>query len=311
MTHGSLFSGIGGFDLAAEWMGWENLFHCEIEPFCQKVLKHYWPNAETFIDIKNSNFKKYEKKVDVLTGGFPCQPYSMAGKRRGKDDDRHLWPYMLTAIRTIKPRWIVGENVFGLINWSNGLVFEEVQLDLEAAGYEVQPFILPAAAIGAPHRRDRIFFIAHSNNNGSNKCNISNEIKSNKGRFNALNNINESNGNGNASNANCNGLQKRIQSGSNVEQKRNRQIESFAECLYPHKRKVEAKGWENFPTVPPICSGNDGFSDKLDGITFSKWRQQSIKGYGNAVVPPLIYTIFKSIQEYENLNLGTEETEQK
>jgi len=117
MTHGSLFSGIGGFDLAAEWMGWENKFHCEWNEFGQKVLHHYWPNAEQFTDIKKSNFTKYANRIDILTGGFPCQPYSSAGKRLGKEDDRHLWPEMLRAIKEIQPRWIVGENVYGLVNW--------------------------------------------------------------------------------------------------------------------------------------------------------------------------------------------------
>ncbi|NBW23321.1 MAG: DNA (cytosine-5-)-methyltransferase, partial [Caulobacteraceae bacterium] len=160
MTHGSLFSGIGGFDLAADWMGWENKFHCEWNEFGQRVLKHYWPQAELFTDITKSDFTKYANKIDVLTGGFPCQPYSMAGKRLGKEDDRHLWPQMLRAIREIQPTWIVGENVLGIVNWNGGLVFEEVQADLEAEGYEVQPYVLPAAAVNAPHRRDRVWFVA-------------------------------------------------------------------------------------------------------------------------------------------------------
>ena len=162
MNHGSLFSGIGGFDLAAEWMGWNNLFHCEWNPFGQKVLKHYWPEAESFNDITKTDFTQYANRISILTGGFPCQPYSSAGKRKGKDDERHLWPEMLRAIREIQPRWVVGENVLGLVNWSGGLVFHEMQADLEAEGYEVQPFLLPAAAVGAPHRRDRIWFIAHA-----------------------------------------------------------------------------------------------------------------------------------------------------
>ena len=124
LTHGSLFSGIGGFDLAAEWMGWYNKFHCEWNEFGQKVLHHYWPEAECFTDITKSDFKKYYGKIDILTGGFPCQPYSSAGKRKGKDDERHLWPEMLRAIREIAPRFVVGENVRGLTNWNGGLVFE-------------------------------------------------------------------------------------------------------------------------------------------------------------------------------------------
>jgi DNA (cytosine-5)-methyltransferase 1 len=103
MKHGSLFSGIGGFDLAAEWMGWENVFHCEIAEFPRKILNHYWPNADCHEDIKKTDFTKYQGTVDIISGGFPCQPYSAAGKRLGKEDDRHLWPEMLRVIREVKP----------------------------------------------------------------------------------------------------------------------------------------------------------------------------------------------------------------
>ena len=166
MKHGSLFSGIGGFDLAAQWMGWENAFHCEISEFPRKVLHHYWPNALSYENIKETDFTKWRGKIDVISGGFPCQPYSLAGKRLGKEDDRHLWPEMLRCIREIKPRWVVGENVFGIVNWDGGLVFDEVQSDLEAEGYEVQAYVLPACAVNAPHRRDRVWFVAHSNHKG-------------------------------------------------------------------------------------------------------------------------------------------------
>jgi len=157
MTHGSLFSGIGGFDLAAQWMGWENKFHCEWNEFGQRVLNYYWPDAELFTDITKSDFKKYANQIDVLTGGFPCQPYSKAGKRRGKEDQRHLWPEMLRVIREIKPRYVVGENVRGLITWNAGLVFDEVCSDLENLRYQVAPFIIPASSVNAPHQRERIW----------------------------------------------------------------------------------------------------------------------------------------------------------
>lgn len=132
MRHGSLFSGIGGFDLAAEWMGWTNVFHCEWNEFGQRVLKHYWPDAISYGDITKTDFTVHRGDIDILTGGFPCQPYSMAGKRKGKEDERHLWPEMLRVIREIKPTWVVGENVFGITNWDGGVVFNEVQADLEA-----------------------------------------------------------------------------------------------------------------------------------------------------------------------------------
>lgn len=134
MTHASLFSGIGGFDLAAEWAGWTNMFNCEIDGFCRKVLKYHFPNAQQYADIRTTDFTVWRGRIDVLTGGFPCQPFSLAGKRRGTEDDRYLWPEMLRAIREIRPEWVVGENVYGFVNWSKGLVFEQVCADLENEG---------------------------------------------------------------------------------------------------------------------------------------------------------------------------------
>jgi len=309
MTHGSLFSGIGGFDLAAEWMGWENKFHCEWNEFGQKVLKHYWPNAESFHDITKTDFTKYANRIDILTGGFPCQPYSMAGKRKGKDDERHLWPEMLRCIREVNPKWVVGENVLGLVNWSGGLVFHEVQADLEAEGYEVQPYVLPAAAVNAPHRRDRVWFVAynsngwikkmhqrtkyknktkstsHSNNNGFNQCDSGDEIQSSQRGINALGNINESNVNGDATDTNGIGLR--------------RESDRIGESGFVSKNE-SGNYWQNFPTVSPVCDGDDGISDRLDSITFSKWRKESIKAGGNAIVPQVALQIFKTIQQYES-----------
>jgi hypothetical protein len=120
MTHGSLFSGIGGFDLAAEWMGWENIFHCEWNPFGQKVLAHHFPNSKSYNDITKTDFTIHEGTIDVLSGGFPCQPYSYAGKQLGKADERHLFPHMLRCIKEIKPKWVIGENVRGLVSWGGG-----------------------------------------------------------------------------------------------------------------------------------------------------------------------------------------------
>jgi DNA (cytosine-5)-methyltransferase 1 len=160
MRHGSLFSGIGGFDLAAEWMGWENVFHCEWMEFPRKVLDYHFPDADSHIDICKTDFTKYANTIDILTGGFPCQPFSLAGKRKGTDDERYLWGEMLRAIQEIKPRFVIAENVFGITNIDGGLVFQQVCLDLENEGYEVQPFIIPACAKNAPHRRDRCWFIA-------------------------------------------------------------------------------------------------------------------------------------------------------
>jgi DNA (cytosine-5)-methyltransferase 1 len=166
MTHGSLFSGIGGFDLAAQWCGWTNVFQCEIDPFCRRVLKYHWPNTELYENVKTTNFTKYRGKIDIISGGFPCQPFSTAGKRKGTEDDRHLWPEMLRVIREVQPAWVVAENVSGLLTQQRGLVFERVCADLEGEGYEVQPFIVPACAVNAPHRRDRVWIVANRANAG-------------------------------------------------------------------------------------------------------------------------------------------------
>jgi len=141
MTHGSLFSGIGGFDLAAEWMGWDNVFHCEWNPFGQKVLKHHFPNSISYNDITKTNFSIHEGSIDILTGGFPCQPYSNAGKQLGKSDERHLFPEMLRAIKEIKPRYIVGENVRGLVSWGGGWYSTRCAMIWKGKGMQYNRFL--------------------------------------------------------------------------------------------------------------------------------------------------------------------------
>lgn len=168
MNHLALFTGINGFGLAADIMGWEQIAHCEIDPFCQMIIKEYWPNSIAHYDIRETDFSVYRGAIDIISGGFPCQPYSTAGLRRGAEDPRHLWPQMFRAIRESKPGWVVAENVRGLANWNGGLVFEEVCSDLESEGYQVQPFILPAAGVGAPHKRDRVWFVAYNASNSRN-----------------------------------------------------------------------------------------------------------------------------------------------
>jgi len=286
MNHGSLFSGIGGFDLAAEWMGWNNTFHCEWMPFPRKVLSHYFPNSISYEDITKTDFSIHRGTIDILTGGFPCQPYSSAGKRLGKEDERHLWPHMLRAISEIKPTYVVGENVRGLTNWNGGVVFQEVCTDLENQGYEVQPILLAAAGVGAPHKRDRIWFVAANTLRlRQHERSCDNEEQPNKRRFNALNDTSENVEYGIASNT------KRIEERNDVFNARNGWIQELDKKIF----------WNEFPTQHPICSGDDGLSTELDGITFSKWRQESIKGYGNAIVPQVAYEIFKVIAEMDRL----------
>jgi DNA (cytosine-5)-methyltransferase 1 len=334
MKHASLFSGIGGFDLAAEWAGWENVFHCEWNQFGQQVLKHHFPNSISYNDITKTDFKVHANEIDILTGGFPCQPYSQAGKRLGKADERHLFPEMLRCIKEVKPRWIIGENVRGLVSWNEGLVFNEVYDDLEREGYEVQSFLIPAAGVNAPHQRYRIWFVAYSNSIGRNKVNrftngesnvinengetriITNsndkkqfrEVYNNRewenseqesyDRYGLWNNIKSIIKGRIITNTDSNGLE------GSVYSKINRQLSSKKEydekCLSIRKQRIQ---FQNFPTQSPVCGGNDGLPRELDNITFSKWRNESIKAYGNAIVPQVAYQIFQAINEFEMQNI--------
>jgi DNA (cytosine-5)-methyltransferase 1 len=291
MTHGSLFSGIGGFDLAAHWMGWDNTFHCEWNPFGQKVLKHHFPNSISYNDITKTDFSIHEGRIDILTGGFPCQPYSSAGERLGKADERHLFPEMLRAIKEIKPTWVIGENVRGLVSWEGGLVFHEVCSDLEREGYEVQPFLIPAAAKDAPHKRERIWFIAYSklhkdrySNNGRSK---QEEGDLRRGKESNVPDSLYSDG----ISTNTNGIGSSWRNSETIgEVRQEKQFEA----------QYSSKGWQSFPTTPCIRGGDDGLSHELDSISVSKWCKESIKGYGNAIVPQVAHEIFKTIEKFEN-----------
>lgn len=151
-----LFSGIGGFSLGLERTGgFETVAFCEIDPFCQKVLKKHWPSVPIYNDVRNLD---YDGAVDVITGGYPCQPFSSAGKRKGKNDDRHLWPSMLEIIKQKKPTWVIGENVIGHVT----LGLDDVLDDLENSGYSTQTFIIPACSVFAPHRRYRTWIVANA-----------------------------------------------------------------------------------------------------------------------------------------------------
>jgi DNA (cytosine-5)-methyltransferase 1 len=343
-THLGLFEGIGGFSLAARWMGWQTLAWCEWNKFGQKVLKHHFPNAEGFGDITKTDFTKYANRIDILTGGFPCQPYSLAGKRKGKEDDRHLWPEMCRAIREIQPTWVVGENVFGLVNWDGGLVFNEVQADLEAQGYEVFPYVLPAVSVNAPHRRDRVWFVAyrnkcaagpsrksggvesngsknndeqklwgeqtqlntgshellrdatHPNSNGQHWCDCEHEVNASKRGINAQRDV-EQMGKHNATDTNDKRLERKCRAIG--------KLERGFRLTMPDSSNNKPNNWQNFPTQSPICSGDDGLSTRLDSITFPKWRNESIKAAGNAIVPQVAHQIFKAIQQHHDTTRAT------
>lgn len=180
MRHGSLFSGIGGFDLAAEWMGWENVFHCEWNKFGQKILKHYWPKAISYDDITKTDFTIHRGNIDILTGGFPCQPFSVIGNRKGVEDERYLFDHMLRSIKEIKPTWVIAENVTGILSMESRILGTKMESDTETCkevsmvmydireglkeiGYESEYYIIPSCGVGANNKRERVWIVAHSN----------------------------------------------------------------------------------------------------------------------------------------------------
>lgn len=345
ITHASVCTGIGGFDLASDWMGWENLFTCEKEEKLRQALKYYWPNIDHYEDIR-SDFTQWRGLVDVLTGGIPCQPFSQSGKRLGDKDDRHLWPEMFRVFREVRPRWGVVENVYGLVNWNGGMVFEQIKSDLESEGYEVFPFVLPACGVNAPHIRQRVWIIAKdTNTDGWKNCQRKEESKTRQqwdigaGNNEPISSNNaetkfhtNSNGNGRkeASNKNASKEGRKPESRihrelegrldrrsrnritSNTDSIRpqgnvRRQQRGIQEINKPSKGQTLAgffaarDGWEKFPTESPICSGDDGLSERLDGITLRDHTNMSLEAYGNAVSPVLVYQIFQAIQQYINL----------
>ena len=324
MTHASLFSGIGGPEVAAVMLGWHNAFHCDINPFGRSVLEYWFPNSESYGDIKTTDFKKWQGKIDVLTGGFPCQPFSYAGKRRGADDDRYLWPEFKRVITEIRPTWVVGENVAGIASMveqgeisemaSQAVMFkknnrvhgyrqeqpftiERVCSDLESIGYSVQPMLIPAVAVGAPHRRDRVFIIGHFDNadrmglQGNEKLGFTRK----SGNIGAASNDGKT---GLAINSECFGRLERSNDNGVTEKT---QQKKCGEIEFSRADSTQDR-WRNFPTVSPVHRGNDGLPFDVDNLSipFGKWRTEALKAYGNAIVPQVMYEIFRCIDIIEN-----------
>jgi len=267
MTHLDLFSGIGGFALAADRVfGEVEHVFCEIDPFCQAVLKKHWPKATIYGDIKTLTNPDWSWELQpkgskqdkrgrtgypfILTGGFPCQPFSIAGQRKGTGDDRYLWPEMFAVIRNMLPEWIIAENVRGLASWNDGMVLETVCANLEGEGYEVQPLVIPACAVNAPHRRDRVWIVAH-------------HTSIDVGR--------------------------RGWKAAGHNRKRDR------------KRSHEGRpDWhEDWPTVAArLCTLDDGLPNGL--VRPRGWRNAALKAAGNAIVPQVAMQIFQAIKEASN-----------
>lgn len=349
MTHASLCTGIGACELAATWMGWENAFSCEIDEFCNKVLKYHYPNVQHYGSIYEQDFTEWNGRIDVLTAGFPCQPFSCAGSRKGAEDDRYLWPEVLRVIGEIRPTWFIGENVAGITSMvlpgdeievgrykdifdesyqgtevHQQFVTDRICDDLERIGYSVQPIVIPACAVGAPHRRDRIWFIANRADTGLES--VQQEWQDGIHEFSHVTNTDRErcDDRGNnwqkrqfyidkkryskkvqskrterkyrisphcpfTTNANCELLSDRDNQRTKRRDKQEITIESFnfSNC------------WEKFPTQSPVCGGDDGIPDQLSDITVSRWITESTKAYGNSMVPQVVYQIFKAIKETE------------
>ena len=383
LTHASVFSGIGGPEVAATMLGWDNLFHCEINPFGRAVLDYWYPNSKSYEDITTTDFSEWRGRVHVLTGGFPCQPFSYAGQRRGATDDRYLWPYMFRCIDQIQPDWVVAENVAGILTMveqgevsqvaSSADLFDALNDirgyrlretftlqricdDLEGHGYAVQPVLIPACAVGAPHRRDRVFIIGRRNGCVSQDPVCGGQLVGRDGE--QVGERNERNAGARGSERICDQASRTYSANANSsgqsapdgQSGRERQTmdgerESIAldgikrlgwvwsiadtadnrlehtadggtkaelrgevqgqECRAELYIPTEASGakpgagrWQGFPTVSPVHRGNDGLPFDVDDLTipFSKWRTEALKAYGNAIVPQVMYEIFRAIE---------------
>lgn len=293
MEHASFFTGGGGFDLAAEWIGWNNVFSCEVDKFCNTITRFYWPDKIEYHDIRTTDFTIHRNKIDVITGGFPCQPYSINGKREGTADPRHLWPEMLRGIQQIQSPWVVGENVRGIINWQRGMVFDQVQTDLEASGYETIPFLLPASGVNASHERYRTIFVAYSHHFAESRRLA--KIQEQKEKIKKRITVSEP--------GNTIGILENYLADPYLGRSQKCNVGAIS------NKPVNAAGfhyaklsdWNNFPTQPPFVCRNNGFPFVLDGITVSQWRNKSIELFGNAVVPEMILEVFKAIEKYNEL----------
>lgn len=331
LVHGSTFSGIGAPEIAAEMLGWTNAFYCEINPFGRSVLDYYFPNAESYEDITKTDFSKWRGKIDVLTGGFPCQPFSYAGKRRGSEDDRYLWPFMLRCIQQIRPTWFIGENVSGITTMvfpgqdvkvaSGGTIFEQTEYmarderyiieeicqQLEDIRYSVQPMLIPACAVGAPHRRDRVFFVAHRNVADTDSERQPSSTMQDRRERQTMDEQCENE----SLTGTCRHGSERPTTDTKSKQGIGYRLEQRETCLSKSSqfRGGDCKDdyflpenrWRAFPTVTPVYRGNDGFPFHVDDLTipFSEWKRESLKAYGNAIVPQVMYEIFRGIDEIE------------
>jgi len=302
LLHIDIFSGIGGFAYAIDqvWPDVEHIF-CEKDPFCQQVIKKHWKGSKNYDDIRgfiadSNHWRPKEQKQQttgdkqcnrpfILTGGFPCQPFSCAGKRKGTSDDRYLWPEMFRVIQFTKPRWVIAENVRGILTIEGGLVFEQVCLGLEACNYEVQPFIIPAVAVNAPHRRDRVWIIAYSESAGK----MSTEQPGQRKLQQEGTNEDERGWVGNENSDDSNSAGKGLE-------REDRNQSPYSECARFDRNTEWDKNW--IEIAAEFCGMDDELSTGLDfsGYTKSQHRARRLKALGNAIVPQVAIEIFKAIK---------------
>jgi len=270
MTVGSLFSGIGGFDLGLERAGMTIKWQVEIDDFCNKVLEKHWPDVKRYRDIKELRGDELEP-VDLICGGFPCQPFSAAGKRRSKEDDRYLWPEMLRIIRSVRPNWIIGENVAGIVS----LALDDVLSDLENEGYTCQSFIIPACAVNAPHRRDRVWIVA--NRNGKGQLQQEGVVTEERGWI--SDGIEQTAPNTDSEH------REESKPGNQLEQARRK------ESL---RRSMDESLWQEtwLHAASRICRVDDGLPRRMDA-------SKRIAALGNAVVPQIVEIIGRAIMKIE------------
>jgi DNA (cytosine-5)-methyltransferase 1 len=275
VNHLSLFSGIGGIDLAAEWAGMRTVAFVEQNKFCQSVLKKHWPKVPIFDDVCTLKAEDINEPIDIISGGFPCQPFSKAGKRLGGKDDRYLWPEFARLIEELGPSWVVGENVAGIIT----LALDDVLANLESLGYATATFVIPACAVGARHRRERVFIVAHSDS----KRLLHGKIKKQpaKARLNAF-------GDSASSGADVADTKCVRQQGQGVYARPiyPTEIENWQADWTKHGSQRNLGPWDIEPNVDRVAYGVPDGMDRL-------------KALGNGVVPQQIYPIFHYISEIE------------